>query len=407
MTVVAIQDFNAAFPYGSPPRTTRFERNGIAPPAIGPRQVGNQLNTLLGRRLRPLAQYANVYGLHADFDSASTSDLTCHRFAFRTGPVTSSLHWQLAALPLIGSPTAADVTVYLTLTTGLSGGGTSTTTSLSFAHASTGSNLTADDLLWQGAFATVSPDTYYRAEVHRTNLARIVSSSLFEVMPPTLSNVTYTIISDPTVFYNGGPITQAQIETLNLAADKVWRRGHPLGWWTNDIPGDERSRTSGTAANMWDQTIATPTSISPGWPVGLPYAGSLDSANVPVICWAYAECSGGSGSVTFRDQNNATLATITPVGAATWYAVPANLTDNTNGTQTAKVDVFIAGDGTNACKVHAAGLFMDVPDDAVLSSPTSIGFLPSSNYASLARVRAMPYAPAPYRVGSTSRRTPF
>lgn len=407
MTVVAVQDFSTAFPAGSPPRTTRYERNGIAPPAIGPRQLANQLNTLLGRRLRPLAQYSNVYGLHADFDSASTSDLTCHRFAFRTGPVTSALRWQLAALPLLGSPTSSDVTIALTLTTGLTGGGTSTTTTLSFPHASTGATLTADDLNWQQAGILVEPDTYYRAELHRTNLARLVSSSLFEVMPVTMDTTIQTIACDASAFFNGGPITQAQIESLNLAADKVWRRGHPLGWWTTDLPGDERSRTSGTAANLWDQTIATPTSISPGWPVSVPYSGSLDSASVPVICWAYAECSGGTGAVTFRDQDNTTLATISPVGAATWYAVTGNLADNAQGAQTTKVDVFFAGDGTHACKVYAVGLFMDAGDDAVLSSPTSVGFLSSSNYATLARVRGRAYSPPSYRHASATRRTPL
>lgn len=407
MTVVAVQDFSAAFPTGSPPRTTRYMRNGIAAPAVGGRQLANQVNTLLARRLRPLAQYSNVYGLHADFDSASTSDLTCLRFAFRTGPVTSLLRWQLAALPLLGVPTSSDVTVYLTLTTGLTGGGTSSTTTLAFSHAATGSTLTADDLNWQQAGITVSPDTYYRAEIHRTNLARIVSSSLFEVMPLTMDTTIHTIANDASTYFNGAPITQAQVEDLDLSADKVWRRGHPLGWWTTDIPGDERSRTSGTAANMIDQTIGTPTSISPGWPVGLPYAGSLDSANVPVIFWAYAECSGGTGAVTFRDQSNTTLGTISPIGAATWYAVPGNLTDNTSGGQTTKIDVFIAGDGANACKVHAAGCFMDAPDDAVLASPTSVGFLSSSNFASLARVRGRDYAPPPYRHAAATRRTPF
>jgi hypothetical protein len=394
MTVVATQDLASVFPAGDPPPTLKYFRNGIAPPAPGGRALANQINALLGRRLRPLGQYCNVYGLHADFDSASTSDLACHRFAFRTGPTTTSVRWQVGALPYIGTPSAADVTIYLTLTSGITSGGTATTTTISVPY-STATDLTADDLVWLNSEISVSPDSYYRAEVHRTNLARMVSSSLFELQQLTLDTDTHTIASDPGTFYEGGPITQQQIETLMLAADKLWRRGHPLGWWTTDIPGDERSRTSATAANLWDQTVSAPTSTSPGWPVSVPYAGSLDSANVPVIFWAYADCVAGTGAVTFRDQNNVTLGTISPVGAATWYAVRGNLTDNTDGAQTTKVDVFFAGDATNACKVYAAGVFMDAADDAILSSSAStVGFLSStSNYAATSRARGPGWFP--------------
>jgi hypothetical protein len=407
VTIVAVQDLASAFPDGSPPPTLRYFRNGIAPPAPGGRALANQINSLLGRRLRPLCQYANVYGLHADFDSASTSDLTCHRFAFRTGPVTTSLRWQVAALPYLGSPSAADVTIYLALTPGLTGGGTATNTTLSIPHA-TATNLTADDLIWLTYEIAVAPDSFYRIEIHRSNLARMVSTSVFEVLQLSLDTATYGIVPDPTTYYENAPITQQQTEALILAADKIWRRGHPLGWWSADIPGDERTRTSATAANLWDQTVAAPTGTSPGWPVSVPYAGSLDSADVPVMFWAYAECVGGTGTVTFRDQNDVVLGTINPVGAATWYAVRGNLTDNTAGAQTTKVDVFFAGDATNACNVYAAGVFMDAADDSVISGGTStVGFLSSSNYSTWAQSRGRPFAGAPYFSASAIRRTPF
>lgn len=379
MATLTVSDLSTVFPDASPPRTLKYFRNGIAPPASGGVQVARQLNTLIARRLRPMLAYSNVYGLHANFDSASTSDLACHRAAFRTGPTTTQLRWNGAFLPFLGSPSAADVTAYVTLTTGLTGSGTDTTTTLSIPYRSSGNNLSTDDLMWLSAVFDVEPDSYYRITLHRTNLARLVSTTIYEVVSFSLETDDYSYLIDPTSIYAGGAITQQQAEAFMLAADKVWRRGgHPLGWWTIDIPGDERSRTSATAANLWDQTVSAPTTTSPGWPTSVPYSGSLDSANVPVVFWCYADCVGGTGTVTFRDSSNTVLATINPVGAATWYSTTGNLTDNTAGAMTSKVDVFFGGDGTNACKVYAAGMFMDVADDPWLTE-AAVEFIPDTS----------------------------
>src|SRR5262249_53829255 len=111
-----------------------------------------------------------------------------------------------------------------------------------------------------------------------------------------------------------------------------------------------------------------------------PYSGSLDSSNIPVVCWCLASCSGGTGTVTFRDQSNAIVATMSPVGSQAWYYAYGNLTDGTVGTQTSKVDVFFAGDGSNACKIIACGMFMHATDDPFLANSNVASFGPKTNF---------------------------
>jgi len=399
-----------AFPDSSPPRTLKSFRNGIGTPASGTRSLGDRLNSLLGARLRVLGSYSNVYGLHANFDSASTADLACHRFAFRVGPVTTKVRWNGAFLPVLGSPDPADVTCVLTLTTGLTGSGDaiSTTLSLPQTNLST-SDLSADNLTWMQRDLDVTPDGFYRLEIHRTNLARMVSSSIYEIVPATLDTLSFDFVPDGPSYYQGAPITHPQFEDLMRAGDKVWRRGAQLGWWTIDLPGDERSRVSATPANLWDQTLAAPAATSPGWPVYRPYSGSLESSNVPVIFWVYADCVAGTGTITLRDQNNVTLGTINPVDTAAWYSVRCNLTDATLSFPTTKADVFFGGDGTNACKVYACGLFMDAGDDAILTSATvapmaaPLSVMPAAVVAARMRRRAAHTA----AIATTATRRPF
>lgn len=340
--------------------TKRWFRNGQTPSAPIAKRLAENFNQAMAQRQRVVFGKANVLGLHADFDSATNTDTTTWRTAFHTGPMTRTIRARTLFLPL---PTATSISgapyAQWTLTTGLTGAGTSTVqTAMTVPGFSATSDFTADELFSIEQEWSVSPDADYRIELHQVNRARPISASVYEMPRELLLTDQDPYAIDSSSIYQGGPIVQGPIEQMMQAAQELWRLGQPLFHWSIDLPGDVRTRTTNTARNMIDQTVTAASSTSPGWPVSVSYSGTLESSQVPVVMWAYASCPSGTGALTWRDQANNVIGNIAPAGAAAWYSTTGVLQDASSAAETTKVDVFFAGDGTHTTTVYAVGMFV-------------------------------------------------
>lgn len=369
MPIVPVSNLATELPEGATPFTLRWFRNGVEPSGIAARRLAEHLNVLLAQRQRAWAHSGtfrvdtNTGGTFEGFDTETNSDIVTYRLAFRTGPVTRRLRVKFALLTP-DSETTATATPYVqwVLETGLTGSGS--TTNADRVYLSTISALTdqftLNELVEGECILDVASSSEYRMVLHQVNRIRVVSCTIYEEPRTSLDTSGDAAAVDTTQFVQGRPITGAQIADLYVAAEKVWSEGQPLAWWTADVASagtnlahEPRSRTSATQANVLDQTYTAVNASAPGFFTVVPYSGTLDSANVPAVFWAYASCVSGTGTITFRDQAGTVLATITPAGAAAWYAVEGNLTENTT-----KVDVLFAGDATNTTVVHAFGAYL-------------------------------------------------
>lgn len=339
--------------------TKRWFRNGVAPPGPASKRLGDGLNVLLARRGRVLFSKRNTYALHSNFDSADNSDLTTWRGAFHTGPTTRKVRMRMVLLPLPGDVViSTDAYVQWTLRTGLTGAGVATTQArIVDAGLSSSASFTADETYTVEQEWEVAADAHYRVELHQVNRARPLSAVIYEV-PRTELQTDQDPGVDVSSIYVNGPIVRGPLDAMMEAADLIWRIGHPLGAWCTDLPADVLARTLTTLRNAFDQTVTAPSSTSPGWPIEVPYSGSLESGEVPVVLWAYASCVSGTGTIEWRDQDDNVIGSVAPAGAAAWYATTGVLGDAAAAVPTTKIDPFIAGDATHALNVYAAGLFM-------------------------------------------------
>ena len=393
MTRLTVPNLATELAEGATPYTLRWFRHGIAPPGIAAKRLAEHCNLMLAQRCRVVFSHAGVYradgntgGIFEGFDTESNSDLTTYRGAFHTGPVTTRLRVKFCLLPPDSETTAtSSAYVQWTLMTGLTG--TGNTVVQQQISVPTESGLTDDFQLHEAFEAShtidVSPDTNYRIELHQVNRIRVVSCSVYEEPRTSLDTDVDTAAVDTSTFSAATPITQQQFRDIMVAADKVWRVGQPLLQWTADVASagtnlahEPRSRTSATQANVLDQSYTAANASAPGYAVNVRYSGTLDSANVPTVFWAYASCVSGTGTLTFRDQSDNVLATISPAGAAAWYSTTGSLKDAAGSPQTTKVDVLFAGDAANACVVYAFGAFVHDGTTTLPASHLATNWLP-------------------------------
>lgn len=360
MTTINVPSLQTGFSSSSPPAGLLWFRNGIAPSATGAAALADRYNILLSQRGRCL--FAHSFSSASNFDPGSTSNLTSCRWTCNVGPVTTKIRVQFVCLPAItGLPTGspfAQLVMYPETT------GSSSPTTQAAIFVGTNTTTGFSDLRSIEQEYSVGQGQSYRFELHISQEIRPVSIAVFERTLNTLDTATSMAVVNPAAFAQGKPITTDSITQMLTAADELYKHGHQLFSYSCGLPGQEVVRTSATPVNIIDLTSTAPSvvagSVTPNFPMStaLGFCGTLTSHNIPVITWAYAECPSGIGTIKFVDSNNNTIGTITVSGAATWYALAGNCTDNLGVAPTTAVEVYIAGDGANQLKVYACGMYM-------------------------------------------------
>lgn len=353
MTTIAVPGGSQLSSGGIP--TLRDHFNGASPWAPSIRELADFLHMLGARRGRVLfSKYVNTL-----YTTADATDRTTLRFACHTGPFATTVRLATVVYPASSRSAAADSKGYWVMETGLTGSGTTTTgssniaTRIYTAHAADNFDYFTQDF-------TVASDSDYRFTFHQVNAYAVQSVTAYEASRSVLDTTTDTNAIDTTKIATLQPITTTTAHAIYALADKLWKRGgHPLFAWNMD--GTTALATAATtAANFLDATTTT-SSTTMGWPINIPYSGSLDSSNVGIVFWTNAYVSAGTGTITLRDQAGAIKATISVTAtAATWQSTTGNLSDLAGVTPTTRLEVYASVTAANTLNIHACGAFLYV-----------------------------------------------
>lgn len=352
MAVIPVNYLWGFLPLGRDP--INYARNHIGPSGSGARDTAEYANYLLGGRKKVLFRKS----IRPTQAIASTADESTWRWAGHTGPLTTALNCKYVAIPLSGADYNNASRTYIVMQENLTGAGTSTTnTSLYMTDEDEGTIVPDDYRLLEQEFA-ITADTDYRFTLHVENGMRIISLTVSEINRLTVDTSTDTSAVDSTKFYQGGWIHDAPVTDIFDAADKVWKRnGKTLVTWS--VAGTTAvTRSSATAANIFDQAVTTYGASTPGFPCVVTNSHSFDSNNVGVTMYCYASIPAGSGKVKFLKDGGGELGSMTVNSSTAQFWTT---TGNLDGTLTSdKLDIHIEGDGTNALSCWAAGAFLHV-----------------------------------------------
>jgi hypothetical protein len=335
--------------------TFRDHFNGASPWAPSIRELADFLNMLGARRGRCLfSKYCVTW-----YTTADTTDRPTLRFACHTGPFATRVRIAMVTYPATSRSSGGDSKAYWVMETGITGSGTTTTGSNTYqtkiytAHA-------ADNFDYVVQEFTVSSDSDYRFVLHQLNAYSVVSVEAYELSRSTLDTTTDTNVIDTRQIAAGLPITTVTTNKIYALADKLWKRGgHPLFVWNMD-GASALAKTNTSAANFIDGTT-TPTSTTLGFPINIPFSGSLDSSDVGIVFWTNAYVSAGTGTITLRDQAGTVMATISVTAtSATWQSTTGNLADFAGTTPTTRLEVYASVTAANTLNIHALGAFMHV-----------------------------------------------
>lgn len=351
--LVAVPDAGIANPYV----------NGVGPHAPDIRATADMLNMLLGRRGRVLfRKYVKTR-----YTTASATDNSTLRFACHTGPLAETIR-----IVTVGYPAsvlaASDSYAYWVMETELTGTGTSTTGESVFASglytAHAADNFTGPIVQ---EFA-VEPDTAYRFTLHQINAYAVQSVVAFEVPRTILDTSQDSPVVDTSRIGQGKPITTATAAQILASSASLADHGMPLFSWSVD--GTIALPCSTTNRNVFDATT-TVASTTLGWPVDMEYLGRKDGStggNVFVTVWAYCThdvAFGATGGVlTFRDQSNNDLGTLTVSGTIpAWFTTGFSLDSTVTrvevyGDSTSGIVDPEGGGATNSLEIAAIGMFL-------------------------------------------------
>lgn len=190
-------------------------------------------------------------------------------------------------------------------------------------------------------------DTVYNVTVTDIN-SRIVALSIWE------GSATGAGVHDAG-YAAGVPILDSQRENLITSARLMWKQqAAQLFTWTVDNQASPRTRISGTACNLIDNSTTTVTTATPGYTIDLRNRSTVSRGTVPCVFEAYGKTENalGSGAVELRDSSGSVLASVAFTSTtASWQSdtvdLPATL---------AKYDLYFKGDATWTCSAYAATL---------------------------------------------------
>ena len=174
-----------------------------------------------------------------------------------------------------------------------------------------------------------------------------------------LDDATYKLL-DPTIYQTSKPINAQDLARLvdlyqndSDALFTTFRRQHFCWSVRGSGSADAISRTTATFANMLDQGITSRTATSPGWTCPVQYAGRFGTTKIECDVEVYAANTGGATSATVRFASSLGNADVIVNSAtAQWWQVAQTLTLDTT-IEADRVDVLMAGDGTNPLRVWA------------------------------------------------------
>lgn len=332
-------------------------RNGVPPSAQGVLALAGLLHHCAGGRLKLLGQFSQLPP-----DALDTSaDTVIYRAMCHTSPDCDKVVLDLVLAPAkTTSIHEMTPTVYLvSQTADISAqpatlAATTTKATVVYSVGKTAA-IVPNDYLYESRGFALSPNTTYALELHSSDQARVLAATIWERSRTMLSASSDVVALDLSRLRRGGPIYDADNADLLASINTMWKRGGRtlIRWSRTD--GSYTSRASATAANLFDQTLTAWGAQNPGFFVYPGDAGNLVGAADPVICWAYAGLSaaGADGTITFR-RNGATITDVVVSATTGYYSNSATL-NSANASD--KVDILVAGNGTQSIRVYAAGMF--------------------------------------------------
>lgn len=196
----------------------------------------------------------------------------------------------------------------------------------------------------------VSANTAYEFKFSDFDGARLVSASIHEVMLPAHTLHGYMFPSVAVL----QPIYDSDRDTAYDLANRAWKQqGATCVNFTQDIDADARTRTSATPANFADTSITTISANTPGIKLDLRYRNRRSKMTVPFLFKARGSIPAGFGTVKLYSSAGVELASIEVDDTVeAWFEIAADLPAIED-----KLDVHIAGDGTNLLTVRAIQIY--------------------------------------------------
>ncbi len=338
------------------PVPLNYVRNGV----VTPGELASALSlanfqVARGRRKRLFSKAFNPSDAPTNF---ATDKSTC-RFAGRTSPGATRARLHVVAVPPNSStsPVSGDIFLQLSQETGLTGAGT-TTVPVTFYDNGDSTSVAPDDYHEFKEDFDIDGDQEYRWTIHVGNGFRVFSMTLYELGDETLDTDVTASAVDTVPIGVGQKILGSAISDAQDSLHTLWKRSAPslITWSASAETGPGTGYTSTTFANIFDTSITSYTSSSPGFKAKTKYHHSLDSADVGVTMYAYAKVgSAGTCNVRFIGNGSTVIGTMAVTSTTnTWHTTTGVLDGDEDEY---KLDIQIAGSGSVDVVVLAAGMF--------------------------------------------------
>ncbi len=335
-------------------RPMRYARNGSYPHTVLQAQMANEANKLVVYRTKEVARFVQPIGSLAP--AAGGSDTTLWRFAFHSGPYTSTLFVKFySSQPDQDSPGQASATLTIeTVTPATVGTATLNQGVYTPSPNNVPSNFRSTQLvLVDGSgVAPIPPDTDLFGTLAVVNQSRILAISVSEgsINPDTDDGFAQTKFALGTPIYD-----EDRGDVTGLLRD-MWKSGSSH-LWNYAVQSDANAVTNSTttAKNVIDNSSTSVTTATPGATLDLTNCSTVRraSAGVPVTFKVYAARTVSNGSVTLRDSGGSAVLTVSITGAAGWYSVTGNLPATK-----AKYDIWYVAGAAGTCTFYASSLYL-------------------------------------------------
>lgn len=279
--------------FPSPLPSEQFAQTGDTPSPTALRRVAQTYNTVSSSHKRVL--FTKTYDPSNTPAPASSSEAPL-QFIFRTTENVSEIAMLVGLAPASQTSGTSPASVQLNINDGT----LYAYDNLYQPKVQSGA-YTPEDVVWIWTSTTtgMSPATSYQAYIVQNHYARIHSVTVYE-LAKSVADSSDVGVTDPSLFEQGRPILDSDIQSLAETGTKLWQHNGPMLFaWSRHTVATKIRVTSTTYVNLFDASVSTVTSSSPGFILNTQYHDT-QKGDVPVEIGIIAVLIAGSGNASIK-----------------------------------------------------------------------------------------------------------